>query len=353
MIDKEWTRSPILIGGHEKSGTNLILSLLDYHTELVVFAPGHLHLFGLNLERVSSIDGKNRIEFVLERPIIKKLRQGWVPKGGDKFTVEFDFEEFESHLRSVGPNYSWSNILQNIFIGYKKSINQGKNKIKGFVENTPGTEHEFHIASSFYPNSKMIYLLRDARDVWNSWKDAGKGRDERSIWGFVSSWLSSTVAAMCHFKRHNGDFLILDYNTLVQRTDETMTEVAEFLDIQYKDTLTKPTKIGEPWGGNSRHFEDFEDVSSKSVGKYKQGLSEREIEVINKFCTPLYKKCTNQNQLETQGWNIPINSYFSILNPLLYKDQNDNLSVKRYIIEYMKFGYISRKSIKDLTKKGL
>lgn len=339
MSDLAWNQCPILIGGHQKSGTNLMLSLLDNHHNLVVFSPGHLHLFSDNMERISSKQSEKRIECLFQARILEKLKDGNIP-GHEYDDEKFDFREFRNHMKSIDTDYSWNNIISKFFIGYRSALSQNKKNIVGFVESTPGSEHNFSTASALFPDAKMLQILRDPRDVWSSYKDVGQANEEkkRSIWNFLDSWISSAVTGASNSQLYD-NYYIVDYNQLVEHPDELMSDICNFLRISNRNSLLTPTKMGEPWGGNSRYTEEFRGISADSVGVYDKNLSRQEINILDNICVPIYRKLTQDEQYIDQSRIVQTKDYIRVLNPIVYYEQNSNVSVSRYLRDYAKFLY--------------
>jgi hypothetical protein len=83
-----------------------------------------------------------------------------------------------------------------------------------------------------YPNLKIVHMIRDLRDryeaslaLWPSGKLLAGGATAR--------WLYSTQLAEQHLRNYPNQYKIVRYETLVERPEETLREVCEFLDEEY------------------------------------------------------------------------------------------------------------------------
>lgn len=115
-----------------------------------------------------------------------------------------------------------------------------------YVVKEPGS-HVAPLLSELFPDSKLIFLLRDGRDVVDSWLD-GYTKGSWAIPGgaFPASeegrlplirWLSavwvyrSRAVQRAYEERSEGNRLLIRYEALRDRTAETLTEVCEMLGL--------------------------------------------------------------------------------------------------------------------------
>jgi O-antigen/teichoic acid export membrane protein len=79
-----------------------------------------------------------------------------------------------------------------------------------------------------YRGARIIHMIRDPRDRYEAsralWPD-GKGLAGAA----TARWLYSTRLAERHVRRHPGSYLVVRFEDLVQRTEETLRAVCEFL----------------------------------------------------------------------------------------------------------------------------
>ena len=62
-----------------------------------------------------------------------------------------------------------------------------------------------------------------------------------------------------------------------------MTRVADFLNIQFDEILTRPTNLGNTWGGNSSIMTGFQAVQSERIGKWETELTPPERRLFEYF----------------------------------------------------------------------
>ncbi len=343
MFNEKWLSKPILIGGFEKTGTNLMVSLLDNHPNLVVFSEGHLHLFSDSMISTSSLDSHNKVKYLLELPVINRLKYGKIIFGARStktkyITFEndlFDWNVFCDTLKNIINNESnWIKIIKALYIAYyRANPNLRRNKnLLGFVESSPGNEIVADLLYSFFPRGKMINMVRDPRDNWAAWKLQGY---DRTIWQFIRLWFIFMKSSIQNrFKFGDNRYLIQSYEELVFHPRQVMEKIAFFLKIPFNETLLEPTKHGLLWPGNSAYNQEFKEISSNSVNKYKEILSKSEIKILDTYCVPLYKYIKSKNKM----FRVfpPYTKYFGLMNIFTHKKRG--ASVKKYLADL--FGFI-------------
>jgi O-antigen/teichoic acid export membrane protein len=91
-----------------------------------------------------------------------------------------------------------------------------------------------------YPGVRIIHMIRDPRDRYEAsralWPE-GKGQ----AGGATARWVYSTRLAERHTRRHPGGYLTVRFEDLVQRTEETLRTVCDFLGENFDaDMLVMP-----------------------------------------------------------------------------------------------------------------
>lgn len=200
---------PIFIGGAGRSGTTLLRVILDSHPNIAC---------GLEL----------------------KLTE-WVVH------ARFNFASFvkalnpplrEYHLTPEDINTIFAQMLLSFMENYRKAV--GKRRV---AEKSPNNVFFFEHLAVMFPDSPLIHVIRDGRDVVCSlltmdWPDIRTGKPldyTRDIRKAAEYWVSSVEAG----KRALGhptakqNYLELKYEHLVENPEATLRHLFEF--------------IGEPW----------------------------------------------------------------------------------------------------------
>jgi len=164
--------SPIFICGYPKSGTTLLLTLLDRHPELVVF-PEETKFFKLVLDQADRCNP----EFVLTNTGAKNLGVGeFRYTSGYRDYSALDFSAYRDCLElSWAESYrSERTLLETMIHCYARITGQTGRKY--WVEKTPLNEKYLTKVINWWPNLRAIYIIRDPRDNYCSYR---KLRDRR------------------------------------------------------------------------------------------------------------------------------------------------------------------------------
>lgn len=70
---------------------------------------------------------------------------------------------------------------------------------------------------------------------------------------FAWNWSFMSQKALFHESRSARHFKIVRYEDLTRNTESVMRDVAHFLEIEFEDNLTIPTRAGVPIGANSSY----------------------------------------------------------------------------------------------------
>jgi len=220
------------------------------------------------------------------------------PQITDSFSRYFDIFNKE-------PNYFFSNKFSNTWNYFLRKLilnriqSQFQNLSKKIIIKEPNGSIGVDIISNCLPESKIIILLRDGRDVVDSIIDSkildswavknygltpitGKNRMfEIKIRSKI--WVKTIELLLNTYEKHNKDSrLIIKYEDLIQNTQKVLKEIYRFLKIQIsKENLDRLTK--------KYMFENipFEMKGSGKVtrfakpGKWNESFNEEEKQVMN------------------------------------------------------------------------
>ncbi len=273
------------ICGHPKTGTSLLLTLLDSHPELIVYPEetGYFRWFaeytqGYSLDQKAALASQLLEHGFHWDPRALRSRDDDFPDR-DYADVPYDRVRgrFEEYLKRLG--LSEANILSAAMMAFGEVSGQLGPRTKRWVEKTP--YHELFADQIFklWPEAKCIQLVRDPRDTYSSYR---RKHTEWTPEVMAYAWDRSTRLGMAHRARYGaGRYLILRYEDLVENLKNTLAEVRQFLGIADDLRLYQPTRAGKPWGGNSMFGESFEGVSRRPIGRYRSALTESETQLLD------------------------------------------------------------------------
>jgi hypothetical protein len=130
-----------------------------------------------------------------------------------------------------------------------------------------------------YPGARLLHMVRDPRDRYEAslalWPN-GKAR----VGGATARWLYSVAWARRNLKRYPDRYKIVRYETLVQRTEQTLREICAFLGEEYRPAMLS-------MDGSPGHREKLRQGAARSsstaplspdfIGRYREAIPKAEI----------------------------------------------------------------------------
>jgi hypothetical protein len=283
MDPSTWNCQPVFICGYPKSGTTLLLALLDSHPELLVF-PEETRFF----QRVLGHPERCNPDFLFSETAVSVLGLGKVsmPSGARDYS-DIDYRKYQDGLRAhwQAGNKNQQALFEAIFHAYALVKDQFDSKY--CVEKTPFNERYLNRAAQMWPDLRAIYIARDPRDNYCSYRKqrerqvaASDGKDGLSLLSkeeFIAYWLDSLLYWERFSAQHKNQVLMLRYEDLVQKPDKELRHLCDFLGIEWHPGLLIPTRNNQPWSGNSIYGTQHSGISTSSVGRYRERLYEDEI----------------------------------------------------------------------------
>jgi len=151
------------------------------------------------------------------------------------------------------------------FVNQFESLNFKKTSKKIWAEKTPENIYTIKYMLSFFPNSKVIHIVRDPRDVVLSLMARGLNQEQSA-----DVWLSSVASIQPYINR--GNVIEVRYEDLVRNTKSELIRLCEFMNIEYNYQMMRvdadcniKRKGFDTWNNNPNAA-----VSKSSLGKYKK-----------------------------------------------------------------------------------
>ncbi|WLE95565.1 MAG: sulfotransferase [Candidatus Electrothrix communis] len=270
---------PVFLCGAMKSGTTLLLELLDGHPELIVL-PGDSFVWG---------------RLTKENPPSRKLLQAdwdrWLkrmvnPTGqapfwvfGTKVHPYFEFTQYLQYWYEQFPE-TWRSSELSVLLSFYCANPSRSSAPRMWVEKTPGNEFNLEVLLENFPDARFIHIVRDPRENLASLKKLYQTRS----WRWDPLEVADRIAGSCRLadeylkKLGQERYHLLTYEQLTERPAATMRELAEFIGIEWYNALLKPTVNSVPAHANSM-YEDRQStgVVRKMTGKkYHSVLTKQE-----------------------------------------------------------------------------
>lgn len=293
----------IFIVGVGRSGTSLLQSMLASHSN-VDFLPetSFIRRYWITHKMTRLMRSGNRQKLESLVRLDERLSRLSIDlKTELNFSAKtFDFEKLESVLYNRICSHELK--IKGNFIG---------DKDPKLIEYQP-------FISKNFKHSNIIHIIRDPRDVLLSKKRAewSKGRH---VWLHVFSWRVQLELGFKYDADTNLRYFELKYENLISSPEDTLNALCKFLGLTYQPAMLNFSK-------NNQRFVAPEEFSWKkevlkplnqvNMNKWENHLSDREIVLIEKFCSYLiYKYDYKQARLFS---TLPIKDKLWVLTGYLF-----------------------------------
>lgn len=294
----EFTRlrdHPIFICGHPKSGTTLLVSLLDSHPELVVYPAETVFFRGL-LPRLRNLGFEEKLSLAkryllqyFEPPSSmnhpERAANSAASQEELRLAVYIQYgktcEQMDSLLTADLYRHE-GDFLSAAVLAFGLTHQKISPRSKYWVEKTPYNEYFAEQIFSWWPQARCIHVVRDPRDNYATYR---RKHPNLSPERFSRGWNTSLGAALQNRSRYGAErYLVLRYEDLTSQPEEIVPQLVSFLGIQDDEILRTPTKNGLPWQGNSMFNERFSGISARPLGRWKSELNAADVSLIETAC---------------------------------------------------------------------
>ena len=155
-----------------------------------------------------------------------------------------------------------------------------------------------------FPSAKSIYLVRDPRDVFISMNRLSNLR--LSVTEFSSLWKDDQKKSLQIFKDLNIDFLTVRYEDLLTDPTSELTRITDYLGIDFEESMLKYHR-SEKSNTQASQLTAWENINkpllSANFNKFYNYLTYKEVKLIERFTSIEfslfgYKKADSQHFIE-------------------------------------------------------
>jgi Sulfotransferase family len=277
------------IAGQAKSGTTLLVALLDSHPELLVM-PQDTAYFATVLTKYGGSGRRSQFDYLTKESWTNVLF-GYQERRGNQDYAGFPKKEFLEIFERTAfdPANARRDLLVLMMESYAAVLGISLDRVKCWVEKTPANRNYVPQIFARFPQAKLLVTIRDPRALLAAQIALERRRATRrfSTYYVVAHW--RTTAALARKVRAGGiPGLVVAYEDLALYPAMSMEKVCDYLEIKFQpDIVLNPTKIGRSWAGNSASGRRFSEVSTAPVARWKDELSQDEIGWVEWHCRDL------------------------------------------------------------------
>ncbi len=277
------------IAGAAKSGTTLLVSLLDSHPELLVM-PQDTAYFPTVLTKYDARGRRAQFDYLTKESWTNVLF-GFQAIRGRQDYAEFPKKEFLATFERVAfdPANANRDLLVLMMESYAEVVGVPLSRVKRWVEKTPANRNYVPAILNRFPKAKLLLTMRDPRALLAAQIALESTRKTRrfSVYYVVAHW---RVAAKLARKIRDRELpgLVVGYEDLALDPKVLMQRVCDYLEINFDpEIVLNPTKVGRSWMGNSAAGVRFTEISTAPVTRWKNELHEDEIGWVEWHCRDL------------------------------------------------------------------
>jgi hypothetical protein len=277
--------SPVFVVGCDRSGTSLLTLILNQSPDLkMIFEAGFLP----RLESLSSDYG----DFSAPRQRWYFIRDIQREKATSR---TFAFEKFESlsdqeaelALREAAPT-NYRGAANAIYSAAARKEGKGR-----WGEKMPRYITQVEWLATMFPDSHIVHIIRDPRDVAASMCRAGF---EESLHDAAERWAARVAEGRRQGRTVESRYHEVQYEKLLQNPTETVKSLAECLGIAFDSEMTQGTSGGEDIPESHRKsypglFAKLDQpIDPNRAFAWKRELVHQEIAEIEKVANSVMKK---------------------------------------------------------------
>lgn len=280
--------TPIYLVSSGRSGSTLLMKILSLHPQILVRSIFPYETRASQYYYLSYQQGKKQSSFSLlefknavYRPFPLK----------DKDSAKWSESQSSTELTELGHNltesyYSFLSVLEK------------KEKVSYFAEKAKGI-HLCKLMTENFPNSKVIFLYRDPRDIFISAKLFNKKRGNSRFGGdkgdhAMYSQIIRFLKTAKKFSKNLGDRAVtITYEYLIEDKKNAIKALFEGLDIELnEDKVEKIAQVAFEKTEESEKHKTTEEAK-KSVERWRDEVDEETNEIFKKF----------SNEIEDLGYS--------------------------------------------------
>ena len=282
----------MFVGGCPKSGTTLLLALLDGHPELVTL-PAETHYLEERPKLAALPDFQSRLRRLLAHLDPRLAHGERLETIHDNSALDprsdpdFDFERFACLAGEFAdrPGMNDSLLLSETIRAYMTVTGDDWRGCVRWVEKTPSNVAHADELFRLYPDAKLIQIVRDPRAVFASRRRRLVNRfgSHTKAHRLVREWNESS-RQITRLRERSGNYLLIRYEDLLQNSRKVIKQICRFTGISFLPVLLQPTFGGRPWAGNSTFGEAFQGIESQPLDRWKTELTADEIWWVEYHC---------------------------------------------------------------------
>jgi len=273
-------QSPIFVGGTGRSGSTIVGHLLDHHPDVTLTRPMEVRFIAGNdgfidaLVKADTKRGKKAAELAVDR-----LLNRWFERAenvGLHTSMPRQFVESAATSYLAGFHGDPQHATQRLVFALMEQVALGC-QAERWVDTTPANARKADKLELIYPDSRVIVVTRDGRDVAASFVHQDFGPSD--VFAAIELWESRMI------KSHNaalsatpGHVLTIELFDLVQANrEQTIQKILHHLDLESSEQMLEwfDSTVTTQGSHAGRWRRDFDDRTAAAIDECYAAACER------------------------------------------------------------------------------
>jgi len=272
-LDEELLARPVFVVGYPKTGTTLLLGLLDGHPQLVV------------------VPGETRW-FTDPEPTLAQLHGRWIrylvnPSGQEPFWLlgspggdEDPYLAFTARLLALAAAHPERDLLTALVATFGENAAGAR----AWVEKTPLHVFQVDRIRGWFPAARFVQVVRDPRATVAAIRRFARHGWRTDVDETVDGVARALVQAEEAPRTYGRDvYLVVRYEDVVAAAERELRRVADFVGIDWSDSLLRPTLAGVPMRANSAWLDRrvVGEIHDRSLDDGSRDLDRRTLALVH------------------------------------------------------------------------
>jgi len=265
---QQFDHQPVVLLSTERSGSNLLRSILNTHSDIAAPHPLEIGFPWRNIAPLGSLSPTDRRRLVRDSLLNKQYSSQPVvePLGVD-----------DVHRRVENANdKSFLTMQEALYTEYADLTDATH-----WVTKDPSVWGYFDELRDYYDRPKVVYLVRDARDVALSFKHSNIGLSHPYF--SAKRWQDEQSDGRSLLDEMGDDIAVVRYQDLLEEPETEIERLCSFLDLAYQQEMLYfyETEGAQEAAEQTQLFENLSiPIKSDNYGKFHDGLSTAETQIV-------------------------------------------------------------------------
>lgn len=283
-------QQPIFLLGPHKSGTSLLRSILDSHSQLFVI-PIETHYFQLIGRWVDYEYRSERPKDENHKQIIGNLIQyihdrntNPINYGDSDVRGLFNEKRFQKAISTIDESEGDKQRIEKYFEAIYFSLRHEKlsDDIRVVEKSIENAEFAIELQTLF-PQAKFIHIVRNPYANIVSIRKSKSGKPGFPLMPRIIKSFYNSYYYLYKNQKIIPNYLVIRYRDLVSNPKDQIKKLCAYLEIPFEKILLTPTLQGNLWEGNSSTNQSFSAIDPSRLNSWQENILPLEVYYINKL----------------------------------------------------------------------